>query len=564
MELPQSGSYGAEGRKPTHGFFSLYSRSPVQQDPRPSYGGSLKTRNFLQPLEKEEKNRSKEEEEEEENMLEVNVERPPQVSIPCPSAEHILPGRVGTYSINHISYINPRALKPERKVFRAVASAGSSERIDENPIHSSYTRSGFMLWDESAARKGKAENENLEAVTAVMKEQPVEAGQWPLDRPSESSSNHRNSLSSLSSSQPSLQKNQSFVEMINYSKGPHAKEEDDDEDFSVKIGSCAPKGKLRVKVDGKSSNEKANTPRSKHSATEQRRRCKINDRFQLLRELIPHSEQKRDKASFLLEVIEYIQFLQEKLYRYEGSHPRWNQEPAKMTPWSNCHRPTERSTGHSRGVNEVADPVVMFGAKLEEENNVISSNIPKNPLNSVESDMKNAIACKVVEQGSGIADKAVPTGQPLQADIFAPVRNNNAVLQSSARLASDAGNTSLLPFPLQQRKPCASGSSTQGEKLKEQEMAAEDGTISISSTYSQGLLDNLTRALESSGVDLSHASIAIEVDFGKRAESRHNTHRHIDKNDEVNYCSRATLRSRGESYREESDQATKKPKTSRS
>ena len=36
---------------------------------------------------------------------------------------------------------------------------------------------------------------------------------------------------------------------------------------------------LRVKVDGKSApDQKANTPRSKHSATEQRRRSKINDR----------------------------------------------------------------------------------------------------------------------------------------------------------------------------------------------------------------------------------------------------------------------------------------------
>lgn len=37
-------------------------------------------------------------------------------------------------------------------------------------------------------------------------------------------------------------------------------------------------GELRVKVDVKSSDQKANTPRSKHSATEQRRRSKINDR----------------------------------------------------------------------------------------------------------------------------------------------------------------------------------------------------------------------------------------------------------------------------------------------
>lgn len=37
-------------------------------------------------------------------------------------------------------------------------------------------------------------------------------------------------------------------------------------------------GDLIVKVEGKSGDQKANTPRSKHSATEQRRRSKINDR----------------------------------------------------------------------------------------------------------------------------------------------------------------------------------------------------------------------------------------------------------------------------------------------
>ena len=37
-------------------------------------------------------------------------------------------------------------------------------------------------------------------------------------------------------------------------------------------------GNLSVKVDGKSTDQKPSTPRSKHSATEQRRRSKINDR----------------------------------------------------------------------------------------------------------------------------------------------------------------------------------------------------------------------------------------------------------------------------------------------
>ncbi|KAL3621452.1 hypothetical protein CASFOL_036364 [Castilleja foliolosa] len=52
--------------------------------------------------------------------------------------------------------------------------------------------------------------------------------------------------------------------------------------------------------NGKNS-DKANATRSKHSVTEQRRRSKINERFQILRELIPHSDQKRDTASFMNE-----------------------------------------------------------------------------------------------------------------------------------------------------------------------------------------------------------------------------------------------------------------------
>ncbi|XP_042377860.1 transcription factor BIM2-like isoform X2 [Zingiber officinale] len=95
------------------------------------------------------------------------------------------------------------------------------------------------------------------------------------------------------------------------------------------------KAEMTGKVDGKSGEQKPGTPttpKSKHSATEQRRRCKINDRFQILRDLIPQCDQKRDKASFLLEVIEYVKFLQEKVQKYE-TFPSWNQENEKLIPW---------------------------------------------------------------------------------------------------------------------------------------------------------------------------------------------------------------------------------------
>lgn len=80
-----------------------------------------------------------------------------------------------------------------------------------------------------------------------------------------------------------------------------------------------------------------------------------------MRDLIPHSEQKRDTASFLLEVcicveelcirriqdalfiemsvffglqvIEYVQYLQERVNKHEGSCQGWSAEPTKLMPW---------------------------------------------------------------------------------------------------------------------------------------------------------------------------------------------------------------------------------------
>ncbi|KAL4561756.1 hypothetical protein LXL04_033930 [Taraxacum kok-saghyz] len=52
---------------------------------------------------------------------------------------------------------------------------------------------------------------------------------------------------------------------------------------------------------------------------------------------------------------------------------------------------------------------------------------------------------------------------------------------------------------------------------QQEELMVEGGTISISSVYSQGLLNSLTEALQNSGVDLTQASISVQVDLGKRA-----------------------------------------------
>ncbi|OMP03220.1 hypothetical protein CCACVL1_02502 [Corchorus capsularis] len=564
MELPQSRPFGTQGRKATHDFLSLYSHSSLQQDPRPpSQGGYLKTHDFLQ-LDRIGKTIAKEE-----TPVEVGAAEKPPPPAPPPSVEHILPGGIGTYSISHVSYFNPRVPKAEGAIFN-VAQGSSNERNDENSNCSSYTGSGFTLWEESAGKKGKTGKENAGETPAV-REAAGKVGQWAtssLERPSQSSTNnHRNSFSSLSSSQPSSkQKSQSFMEMITSAKGSaHDDDCEEDEDFVLKKESSTTthsKGELRVKVDGKSAqDQKANTPRSKHSATEQRRRSKINDRFQMLRDLIPHSDQKRDKASFLLEVIEYIQFLQEKVHKYEGTYQGWSHETAKSMPWRNNHRPTDNYADQSRAINGVSAPALVFSAKFDEKNIAGAPTIPGSAKNPIESDMSAATAFRAIDPRPGMVNKTMPFPVSLQPNFFSSAQSTGAAAQLAPRLPSDAENSASQPQSL----PCHSGSFTTdgtlpSEKLKEQELTIEGGTISISSVYSQGLLNTLTQALQTSGVDLSHASISVQIELGKRSNSRPTAPTSTHKDREAPSTNQGTTRSRV-GCSEDSDQPLKKLKT---
>ncbi|KAF5445342.1 hypothetical protein F2P56_034400 [Juglans regia] len=466
MEHPQPRPSKTEGRKPTHDFLSLYSRSDVQEDPSPpSQGGYLKTHDFLQPLERIGKTGAKEE-----SVVEISaVERPPPPA-PPPLDEQILPGGIGTYSISHISCFNQTSVpKPDGSIY-TVARAGSSDWNDENSnCSTSYTASGFTLWEEShALKKGKKRKENMGEKPAVREAGPKLRQRTKVEGPSQSSTNnhHRNSFSSLSSSEAMEQNNKSFVDVITSAKGITLEDDLDDEEeaFVPKkepsaVVATTHEGELKVKVDGKISDQKANTPRSKHSATEQRRRSKINDRFQMLRELIPLSDQKRDKASFLFEVIEYIQFLQEKVEKYEGAYQGWNHEPAKLMPWMDHH--------------------------------------------------------------PGITNQAVTLPLSPEPSFFTTVKSSAAVHEILSKLASDAENILSQPQPrLCETRSGTNGGITTSDKLKEQELTVEGGTISISSVYSQRLLSTLTQALQNSGVDLSRASISVQIELGKRSNSR--------------------------------------------
>ncbi|KAM0958480.1 hypothetical protein ACFX13_024173 [Malus domestica] len=284
---------------------------------------------------------------------------------------------------------------------------------------------------------------------------------------------------------------ESSPEMAKASKGHHDEFEDDDE---VSHG-----GEFAVKVEGQGREKN----RSKHSETEQRRRSKINERFQMLRDIIPQNDQKRDKASLLLEVIEYIQFLQEKVNLHEGSYQGWSPEPTKLVPWKSHNRSGENFADQSQ---------VMNDGSGHENNVVVSPAMIPNSQNSVESNLGSAVDYKALDHIAGLATQSVPNVQ--QQSIFDSV-GSGVPTQPLQESITDAQNMACRPqFP--SWAGITSSTVSDGKLNKHDE---HSGSGSISSAYSHGVLNNLTQALQSAGLDLSLASISVQMDVVNRADS---------------------------------------------
>ncbi|XP_042397768.1 transcription factor BIM2-like isoform X6 [Zingiber officinale] len=276
-------------------------------------------------------------------------------------------------------------------------------------------------------------------------------------------------------------------------------EDEESSEFGRREGSSH-RVDLTIKVDGKGSgtDDLPTSPRSKHSAMEQRRRNKINDRFQILCELIPHSDQKRDKASFLLE------FLQEKVQKYESSFPGWNQENPKLMPWVKVYfrsfwKNAERALKYSYSqVNQIPidglpDPSQVirsgsthaFSGHFDEGDIPVTPTLIPNAQNQIESDATGGVQY-MIDSATG----CVPN-MPAQAQ--------SLWLGSSSPADCAASN----------------------EMLNDQDdMIIDEGTINASSNYSQSLLTTLSQALQSSGMDLSQVSISVQINLGKRSSNK--------------------------------------------
>ncbi|XP_022998933.1 transcription factor BIM2-like isoform X3 [Cucurbita maxima] len=277
-------------------------------------------------------------------------------------------------------------------------------------------------------------------------------------------------------------------------------------------------GELGVKIEGKSGDSKASDHRSKHSETEQRRRSKINERFQILRDLIPQNDQKRDKASFLLEVIEYIQFLQEKLNLYEGSCQGWSPEPSKLMPWN--YRASENYVDHSQ--------VIKSGSSRE--NAVFSQPMLTNASNVMDADLGPAAVLNAVDHALVSASQELPMSMRAQPVVFDSVgrgslstetldepASGSENISSKTQTESFQGRTSTSTgFPDSVRTSTSTGFPDHAVCDRE-DLTMESELESISGAYSHGLLNTLTQALQASGVDLSQTNISVKVDVGKRA-----------------------------------------------
>ncbi|XVE72271.1 hypothetical protein DITRI_Ditri11bG0026200 [Diplodiscus trichospermus] len=244
----------------------------------------------------------------------------------------------------------------------------------------------------------------------------------------------------------------------------HQEEEDDYED----------KGET-VKVERKGSEQNTNTNRSKHSETEQRRRSKINERFQALRDLLPQNDQKRDKASFLLEVIEYIQFLQEKLQMYEGSDQGWNQQPAKLIPWRSHHGLAESFIDHSQ--------VMKNGSSCE--NDVLIPSMLANTQNSIESDLGNATVYKALDHLPGSATSMV--NMQTQSNTFATHGRGSILANSFHESASDSENMVYqAQFQSWQSRECLTESAVPNNSVNEgEDLTIRGESEGLSIAYSQ-------------------------------------------------------------------------------
>ncbi|KAG0475159.1 hypothetical protein HPP92_014845 [Vanilla planifolia] len=298
--------------------------------------------------------------------------------------------------------------------------------------------------------------------------------------------------------------------------------EDGDEEHEKEEGSLLEE--LTVMVNGRSSEQKASTPRSKHSVTEQRRRSKINDRLEILKRLLPNGDQKRDKASFLLEVIDYIQILQEKVHKYESIYPGWGDESNKFMPWVKVYFRSSwknaRSSHPGSGI-AMTDPHTFNNGSssplLTSDDSIpVGTSILLGAQKPTESVLIAGASYAASEDPSGLINMVSSGPCSLQPNLQLSVERDTSVQQSLQRLIPEADNVVYQSEWLRTSIPAADCNVRKNLLDESEDLTIDESTISASTSYSQGLLNLLRQALHNSGIELSRTSISVHVNLRRR------------------------------------------------
>lgn len=570
LEVPQFQQRSdSEGGKEatTHDFLSLYGRGSASLTETTATRGSISsvtTQDLLQPLEKGLKPHSS-------SLLSQGLGR-----LHTSSADDYVAGQQTSYAL-----VNGTLELPSNAICRVDRAEGVTEKAKESVESLPYLSSATHLHLKYRPSDGSY---------APKQPVPIMSKQW--------------------------QHQQAGSELFDASERPPrvlSEEDEEDDEESLEHGhnprreSFHQKCDISQKLEGKNNDSKGGTPRSKHSATEQRRRSKINDRFQMLRHLVPNVDQKRDKASFLLEVIDYIKVLQEKVRKYDAAEHGRQQERLKTISWDVTQRnPTltadaahvplistvslnTKQLPNSNGF--VRSMASSLAVTHENENEFSRSELMASSGHILPLPDRHA-QCPQAHHSSH-ENQAVPVTFPTQPPAVSTLgRISTHVFQSFPQATSEAHarcghpphheKQTLTPFaesklclhskvevvplpqlrgnslPLQSsnnvvelkhgklkiyehsqcnssigicppsnkhekpdRRPVLDGDHSEAEQNdgvqgEEQEpLIIQGGIINVSSIYSQGLLDTLTRALQSSGLDLTQATISVQIDLGK-------------------------------------------------
>uniref|UniRef100_A0A2P2JAG3 Uncharacterized protein n=1 Tax=Rhizophora mucronata TaxID=61149 RepID=A0A2P2JAG3_RHIMU len=151
-----------------------------------------------------------------------------------------------------------------------------------------------------------------------------------------------------------------------------------------------------------------------------------------------------------------------------------------------------------------------------------------------------------------------------ESNMFTAAERSSMPTQTLQESLSDAEN---LVYQMEshpwQGQSCATDCAAPNVTLSGQEdPMGESGSSNFSSAHSQGVLNTLTKALQSSGVDLAQTSISVQINVSKRVNSGTTCTTSSSKAQENQYVNSGAMEQTGVGRSvEATGQAQKRPRT---